>query len=511
MTYLDTTITAYFEGSAPAGTNLPVDMPVTVDAGDYLFAFSTSSFVATPPAGWTTLVNGQAWWKLADGSEGGTSPNWVTLSGTHDYVQHVAVMRYRFNATPTLISQSDQINFGDLTDGGLTYHHNYPNNTPVSPSHEIRIYFLHANANLNHHTEEFGTVGENLLVPDHAWTNATERVTDDNDTDLGVVATAIGTWNRADTILLADRSVAPGAVSNSAVDIDLFPDGGQVVGRRIRITFAEDPEERCIAQTLWGYAATAGELFSGPNAQEDDGFVRAATAGAAFGTASPPGGALLIATVKRYSFNGATPPSGTLSGFGATWDLIYHEDATGNGGAAFTEVYRAQQASYTTGVLEYSFPPNAWQFFSSVGYDVFVGTDPAGLTDNGASGIMDVTSHGPASATTGTSYSHPSVYRDTGSLLWSAFWRMDSGGTTGFLTLDEPFLESHGSTARNVTLDRGIAEQISFFDNSVTTNTWSWEAGQSRTWFAATLELLADPECVGIIAPAYWGIHAVPL
>lgn len=76
-----------------SGTNHLITMPATVNAGDLLiveFASFGSSAVTTP-AGWNLIsslndagsIRSSTYWKSADGSEGGTTVNFVTVNSVN--------------------------------------------------------------------------------------------------------------------------------------------------------------------------------------------------------------------------------------------------------------------------------------------------------------------------------------------------------------------------------------------------------------------------------------------
>lgn len=76
-----TTTTAF----GTAATSHNVNMPATVAAGDLLimwFFMGPSPGTVTEPSGWTRIAQGicQLCWKIADGTEGGTTADFVTLN-----------------------------------------------------------------------------------------------------------------------------------------------------------------------------------------------------------------------------------------------------------------------------------------------------------------------------------------------------------------------------------------------------------------------------------------------
>lgn len=269
----------------------------------------------------------------------------------------------------------------------------------------------------------------------------------------------------------------------------------------------------CISVDVWGDFGTrdgAPTDFGG----EAAGFVKAGAGGLTF-PGSPAGGDLIIAYASRFHMNsGSVPPTGTISGFGATWDLISSQSATGNGSAGFTEVYRAQQPSYTVpDFMRYDFPAGSTgdHIYSTVGYIAYSGVNPVGLADNGASTILNITQHGPTSGFSPADYTQGALGSfESSSSVWFNRWQslINSGNSDGFFWNEEGIVENAFGWASGTRStvppppQWGVADAAHTREAGVSSQ-WTWEPGQSRTWWAASLEIRADPEC---ILDAYWGI-----
>lgn len=270
----------------------------------------------------------------------------------------------------------------------------------------------------------------------------------------------------------------------------------------------------CISEVGFGYYAPFDAAPTTPGGGEAAGYVEAGSGLSFFPVTILPGGSLLIATASRYSRDGTVPSTGTMSGFGATWERIYYEDNADSAGGAFTEVWRAQEASYTLpDRLRYSFSGGSTgdHIWSSVGFTAYTGIDPAGLSDNGASSIRNVLHHGPAVTSTSVSYSQTTPYRDPESLLWTAFWFMSTAppdsnntGVNYGSWIGSPYGAIRNSNPPPP--QWGWSEIALTYDNTTVSPTSS--VPLTMHWWAASLELLADPACSGFVeANPYWGIN----
>lgn len=248
--FIDSQTTATYLTGVANGGSLPVAMPATVNSGDYLFAlFAVHGPAISTPSGWTHPSGpNPVYFKQANGTEGGTTVNWIAASGTtSDYPIHVIVARYRFDAPvalsgPTpIISQSDQFNVGAFVDQDFT--HNYPVTTPSF--YEERIYVVNSTAFIG------SPVLTGYAVPSHVWTSMRERVTDERTTGLGPGTIAVD-W--AETLTVADQVLIPGQTGfTSSITLGWHPNGGQAQGTRVRVSFDTPPE---VSVGYWGINAT---------------------------------------------------------------------------------------------------------------------------------------------------------------------------------------------------------------------------------------------------------------
>jgi hypothetical protein len=279
-----------------------------------------------------------------------------------------------------------------------------------------------------------------------------------------------------------------------------------------------------------GTDASGGD--GGASSAESVGYVEAGDDGLIF-PATPAPGSLLLATAMRFSYmTQVVPPTGVMSGFGATWERIDYQEATvsmgsspfagdSGGCAGFQEVWRAMQPAYTTGKAHYTLPGgyggesnsnpiegDGW--FSDVTWMAFSGVNPAGLADNGASTISNLTQHTPTTSSS-ASYSQAPLQK-AGNLTYNSFLRLSRDGdsshaSTTDLTPQFNWYESAASGSRQ----KGVPF-IQFQPDSTdiyfsgTFFTWqsfqqatdfgfTWETGFPRTWFATTLEIFSDPNC----------------
>ena len=546
-------MTTTFKGYATTSTLIDMDeyvavqMPSNVAAGDYLVAMmgnvhqtALDPSASMTPAGWTQL-SGQAYiyYKVADGSEGGTTVDFRTFpsfpspwtAGARRVFLGV-VHCYNFTTPPIGITRVDATRNFSSSPNPFTDAVSGTYGQFMGGDVETRVYACIGAGN----DEDFIS----YPLDGYTWTNATDR--------SGITSHAKGDGILEDTlsIITADSLDMPPFSSSQRVNLTLEGDsfygvGGDLFGVRFVFSLVEPTE--CL-QYFWGYGTTAGDFFDFDlNKSETGGYVRCG----GFASEYPVGpitgeslqGALIIATVRRYTWTSSTPPPrGTLSGFGATWDLISYETAVGNGGAAFTEIYRTMQPTYgpfptyapfpappptgPDGFLTYTFPPNADLNFSSVGWKSFLGADPAGLADNGASAIQNLTTFPATTGVGGATFTHPSAYREGQSILWTSFRDIidstSGGAATSDMTRDEPVLvltptgfEGYGAAVLNHAAQEGTVENVSNFDTNFSTIHYRWEAGRPRTWWAATLEILLDPNvnwCLQSVA--YWGILVTP-
>lgn len=96
-------------GGADATSHL-VNMPATVNSGDLLIALIASDGTATitTPSGWTSLsqntaggvVRGAAFYKVASGTEGGTTVDFVTSASERMEAQVIRIAAGTFTGTP---------------------------------------------------------------------------------------------------------------------------------------------------------------------------------------------------------------------------------------------------------------------------------------------------------------------------------------------------------------------------------------------------------------------------
>ncbi len=273
------------------------------------------------------------------------------------------------------------------------------------------------------------------------------------------------------------------------------------------------PAPVCIDYPTWGLFASGEGSPVTPGGGEAAGYVEAGLNNLTF-TNDPPDGSLIIAIARRYSYSGSLPSTGTMSGFGATWTRISYQEASGNLGDAFSEVWWAFEPTYTAGRARYTFPAGSDydQTYSTVGYEVLTGFDPANP-------FREVQEYGPTSGTS-ASWSHvPSVVTPS-SIIFTAFYSMDSALTDQAITQTFTDLDIHaasretppiGSGGSPVPVDpqRGTQEVFAVAVGPDFGFTFA-DTSNARTWWAVTLEIVADPECAGILQ-AYWGILAVPL
>lgn len=111
------------ELGAAAGTSHLVAMPATVSAGDLLIALLAidGNPSATTPSGWTALANnapagntnsGRIFYKVAAGTEGGTTVDFVTASSVRLMGQVYRIQAGTYQATPEAASAN---NLGSTT------------------------------------------------------------------------------------------------------------------------------------------------------------------------------------------------------------------------------------------------------------------------------------------------------------------------------------------------------------------------------------------------------------
>lgn len=118
---------------APDGVNtFDVQLPSDIQAGDYLFVFFGGSFSyrsidhEQPNGPWTNIGSGGDHARIADGSEGGTTVTFLSLSGPFSGVRPVIAIAlcYRFPVAP--------LSLGGLFLGGTLF--NVPARTYSNPT-----------------------------------------------------------------------------------------------------------------------------------------------------------------------------------------------------------------------------------------------------------------------------------------------------------------------------------------------------------------------------------------
>lgn len=558
---------AYFEGivSSHAGDIIPVPMPDDVEAGDYLFVIggqhdvNVIGFSGFPTAfglgdssDFELITQAPyIFVKIADGTEGGTTVNFETQTTNPPFSGEtrtcvIATLCYRFPVPPlsnvtagegpnNSVQVSQLRNIGgpppaDSADAGSGG--NYPS-SPSSPV-EVRIVAMIGECS-------FG-FDSGIPLDEARWYGITDRTGlhsqqyDPDETGLREsTSLTVGDQLYVGTATPSGSSYGPAGIVLSG--------GDETAGflHAIKLFFEEAPlpPVECIRH-VFGYATTTdpGSEYP-PNQSETGGFTKTGGLTSIFPVGPVSGeyyldGALIIATVRRFTWDSSTPPPrGTLTGFGATWDLIDYQEAVGNDSAAFVEIYRAMQPTFgpfpDDGFLIYTFPPNADRNFSSVGWKSYRGAELTGLEDNGASAIRNLTSYPVTGATSTAAFTHTAATRDDNSILWTGFWQMfdDTSGPDSFVFLAEsdqilninPFEdEGYGSEVTHQEIPPpfssepvhvwGTGESVNNFPWF--TNTWNYywsRPGFPRTWWAKSLEILIDPLtlCPEELA-AYWGI-----
>lgn len=262
----------------------------------------------------------------------------------------------------------------------------------------------------------------------------------------------------------------------------------------------------CLDYPTWGLFPGGEAPPVTPGGGESAGYVEAGLNNLIFEN-TPPAGALLLATTRRYSYAGSLPATGTLAGFGATWTRLSYQEASGNLGNAFSELWWALEPSYTSGRLRYTFPAGSDydMTYSSVFYEAFTGVDPALPFQN-------VEEFDP---TTGTSAAWSHSLMSPSSLMFTAFYAMDSALTNQTITPTVTPLDTHsasqetppiGSGGLPVPVDpqRGTQEYFEVVGGPDYGFTFT-DTSNARTWWAVALEVMADPDCAAV---AYWGINA---
>lgn len=90
-------------------TNHLVQMPATVNSGDLLIALLAvdSNFTITTPSGWTSLISqavtqvtGAVFYRVANGTEGGTTVNFVTFASERMEAQVVRIQAGTYQSVP---------------------------------------------------------------------------------------------------------------------------------------------------------------------------------------------------------------------------------------------------------------------------------------------------------------------------------------------------------------------------------------------------------------------------
>lgn len=205
---------------ATEDADIPIQMPATVQAGDYLVAMLGNVHVTIidptiTPAGWTRLT-GYIYYKVADGTEGGTTVGFHSVTAFFTGDQRVllaAVLQYRFSEIPTLIASVGAVrNFGSSSPGADAVSGVYGDF--LGAETETRVYgFIGASNDENFISAPIGG---------YTWANATDR--------SGVVSHAKGDGNLEDalSIITADKlDIFPFGQTQR---VDLTVDGGGFYG-----------------------------------------------------------------------------------------------------------------------------------------------------------------------------------------------------------------------------------------------------------------------------------------
>lgn len=118
--------TAVNTATFTATTSPAVTMPATVDAGDLLVVqFGSYNGVAsTAPSGWTRVTGGNNsiayYYKIADGTEDGTSVNFVQSSSSGYAAKSVAISGAHASQAPELQSTADVTNTASPNSPSIT-------------------------------------------------------------------------------------------------------------------------------------------------------------------------------------------------------------------------------------------------------------------------------------------------------------------------------------------------------------------------------------------------------
>ena len=492
-------------------------MPADVQAGDYLFVLFGGSFSLRkidheqPNGTWTNIGTGDSHARIADGTEGGTLVPFLSWNGgfTGNRPISAVALCYRFPVPPSNIG--GLYLGGTLSDlGSRTYTNStgdsFRNVPPFSPGgqfggnvaggrSEFRLY--HAEGVTNDTSLSYDPTAM-LWNGDLIHDRTGLLVPPDGTFPDGIDA---GGHSVADAFYLSVPTTGGGHSTRLDVDGPGTSGSGRMEGWVVGFPLLPD----CVEESSWGQVNTN---------DSSTGFVEAGFQNT--GTdATPAPGSLIIATATRWGFPGSTPGPGTLTGFGATWELIYSEALSSSMSAGFMEVYRAQQPSYTTGKLRYSYAAGSVGDFidSAVGYIAYTGVTPAGLSDNGASAIQNITNHGPT-VDTQAEYSQ-AVTNSEYAINFSAWWRVGNAGSAGSSDPEFRFATGPGGAfwvgrATNPSIspqDSLIIAMFSFYGTDVDIE-WHQAPIVSRNWRAMSVEIVGDPECTGVLLSDYWGILA---
>lgn len=243
----------------------------------------------------------------------------------------------------------------------------------------------------------------------------------------------------------------------------------------------EPPTTECLVQELFG---GAGFFHSSP---AYSGF------GALIYDVDPADGNLLIAVATQWNVGGGTPSSGVISGLGGVWDLIYSHAESGT----LSEVYITMQPSYSSGQLTYTFGAD----YGCIGFKSLTHALEAGLSDNGASAIRNLTDQGGGGGSS-AAYTQATPYADPDSHMWSTIWRRGANNEIQFWEAPPNTLgegdEEH-SARGDIATQTSISSVSAFIQGPEAT--WYWDPAGSSTWWAVSLEVISD----GCQQP-YWGV-----
>jgi hypothetical protein len=238
------------------GGTADITMPANVQAGDYLVLMqgNMNENVIDPsqlhaPAGWIHVWSQSSdyeWYKIADGTEGGTTVHFPLASFTSISTQRpwvAGVLQYRFTTPPSAI-QSLGVNLGFSHSGGSATSSLYGPTYAGGGAYELRVYGFIG----------FGTSGGfSVPIYDSTWVNAVKRTPIINSE---AALTGIGDFPDLMSFQMADeidvQSTLKAQLTVNSQGDEIGGTGGDLFG--IRFIFASPQCNPTVA--YWGINAS---------------------------------------------------------------------------------------------------------------------------------------------------------------------------------------------------------------------------------------------------------------